>query len=550
MKPSASSRIIRAAIAGIGMVIVLFLLYLSLISTSYITSGSSEKSYLLKDSPAALLLIMAAVMTGLILMRRAVPLQKAARRINESQRLFHMLQAILFGVIAAGSLYWIFSVQAVPGADQKSMLTIAEQLLSGNTSAFAKNGYISIFPHQAGFALAVTLIAKVLGTDWHVFQIINIIGLLLAYWELSETAALLENRNTIRLAVLLACLLFYPLQMYVTFVYGTIWSYALALAAMRHELLFLKNGKAGSLALMSILIFLSVFLKSNSMILLIAMCIASLLEALQRRRWKPLLALAACIAMLAGEQLAVHEIISVLAGGNAAAGTSSWCYIAMDTSIDNSRAPGWYMSEFGPDLYLKSGAEAEEAIASAAAKQNINELLSSPAEAMSFFLEKNASQWNNPTFQGYWIVTTHNHASSTLLSVIGMLSSYGWLNVLQTLILAGAALFLLTCTGSSDSSELLYIAALIGGFLFHTFWEAKCQYTLPYFFLLIPLAIVGTSRFLQHPDALWRHSRARLILAAAILAATIIIWQPYAAAAESTDIQPAGVLAKTTQRMK
>ena len=31
----------------------------------------------------------------------------------------------------------------------------------------------------------------------------------------------------------------------------------------------------------------------------------------------------------------------------------------------------------------------------------------------------------------------------------------------------------------------------IGGFLFHTFWEAKGQYTMPYFTLLILLAIQG-----------------------------------------------------------
>ena len=31
----------------------------------------------------------------------------------------------------------------------------------------------------------------------------------------------------------------------------------------------------------------------------------------------------------------------------------------------------------------------------------------------------------------------------------------------------------------------------IGGFIFHLFWEGKCQYTLPYFMLLLPLSIIG-----------------------------------------------------------
>ena len=41
------------------------------------------------------------------------------------------------------------------------------------------------------------------------------------------------------------------------------------------------------------------------------------------------------------------------------------------------------------------------------------------------------------------------------------------------------------------NEDCLLTTIFIGGFLFHTFWEAKGQYTLPYFTLLIPLAIQG-----------------------------------------------------------
>lgn len=551
MKQSMSSRIFRNIIAGIGLITVLFLLGLSLFSTSYIASGSSEKSYLLKDSAMILLLIAGAVMGGLIVLKHLSFIQKAVKRINEDPHLFHIIEIILLGMTAVGSLVYLFSVQAVPGADQKTVLSIAEQLLAGNTTAFKENGYVFMYPHQAGIVIAVTLLAKLIGTNYLFFQVVNVIGLLLAYWELSETAALMENRNTVRLAVLLACMLFYPLQMYVTFVYGTIWSYALALAAMRHELIYLKNGRPGHLAAMSILIFLSVFLKSNSMILLIALGVASLLGALQKRRWKPLLALLACIVMLAGEQLAVRAIMSIFSNGTFSSGASSWCYIAMGTSYDNSRAPGWYLSEFGPNLYLKTGSTAAEtSVAANAVQQNLSYILSSPARAMTFFLEKNASQWNNPTFQGYWIATVHSHASSEFLSVSSILSSYAWLNVLQTLILAGAVLFLLTRTGTDDASELLYMTALIGGFLFHTFWEAKCQYTLPYFILLIPLAVIGTVRFLQNPAKIWKSFKVRLLFAAAVMMITLIVWKPYAFVIQDTASQPASILSTTSQRTK
>ena len=35
------------------------------------------------------------------------------------------------------------------------------------------------------------------------------------------------------------------------------------------------------------------------------------------------------------------------------------------------------------------------------------------------------------------------------------------------------------------------IIVFIGGFLFHTIWEAKCQYTITYFILLIPYSVKG-----------------------------------------------------------
>lgn len=39
--------------------------------------------------------------------------------------------------------------------------------------------------------------------------------------------------------------------------------------------------------------------------------------------------------------------------------------------------------------------------------------------------------------------------------------------------------------------RLLLPMIFIGGFIFHMFWEAKCQYTVTYFVLLIPYCVKG-----------------------------------------------------------
>ncbi len=46
-----------------------------------------------------------------------------------------------------------------------------------------------------------------------------------------------------------------------------------------------------------------------------------------------------------------------------------------------------------------------------------------------------------------------------------------------------------------DPVTVYYVTVLIGGFAFHSFWEAKAQYTFPYFMLLIPVAGYGFERF-------------------------------------------------------
>ncbi len=67
------------------------------------------------------------------------------------------------------------------------------------------------------------------------------------------------------------------------------------------------------------------------------------------------------------------------------------------------------------------------------------------------------------------------------------------LNLLQFMVLMGSLLFCVFDTSRIKNGWIMLQTIFVGGFLFHVFWEAKCQYTLPYFILLIPIAIKGYS---------------------------------------------------------
>ena len=67
------------------------------------------------------------------------------------------------------------------------------------------------------------------------------------------------------------------------------------------------------------------------------------------------------------------------------------------------------------------------------------------------------------------------------------------LNLLQFMVLMGSLLFCVFDTSRIKNGWIMLQTIFVGGFLFHIFWEAKCQYTLPYFMLLVPLAVKGYS---------------------------------------------------------
>ena len=49
----------------------------------------------------------------------------------------------------------------------------------------------------------------------------------------------------------------------------------------------------------------------------------------------------------------------------------------------------------------------------------------------------------------------------------------------------------LACDDSKDIKKLIFVTAFIGGFIFFTFWEAKCRYAAPFYVMLIPYAYPG-----------------------------------------------------------
>ena len=62
---------------------------------------------------------------------------------------------------------------------------------------------------------------------------------------------------------------------------------------------------------------------------------------------------------------------------------------------------------------------------------------------------------------------------------------------MQNIILLSAFSYFLLNWKNININSLILGIVFVGGFIFHMFWEAKCQYTITYFWLLIPYAAQG-----------------------------------------------------------
>ncbi len=173
--------------------------------------------------------------------------------------------------------------------------------------------------------------------------------------------------------------------------------------------------------------------------------------------------------------------------------------MGLHPSDGNVYADGWYsgrIAAFYENNDYDTKKEAE--VSKAEIKGYIDTYKNDHKAFTSFLSKKVASQWNNPEFQCFWITNVRSSdiekspVISDILSLKGSTPFIAFLNIMQSIILFGSMLYAInTLIEGTFAGTAVLPLTFIGGFIFHLFWEGKCQYTLPYFMLLLPLSIIG-----------------------------------------------------------
>lgn len=487
----------KAVVSYIFFLILAALLFLSAFSTSLI--DSSERIYFIADSVWFNILSLIAAMLISILLVKLFKGRLAAfnERLEKDDKLFFMLRRCILAALWVLLSIWALSTRLVSGGDQITVLDAAYGLAQRDFSALSPVNYLYDYNHQIGLAMVEFLLNRVLGEyNYTAYHLINAALIPLIYRELSMLGAVFGLKRADQLMILLVAILFTPLSLYISFIYGTLPGLLLALVAIRLELEYFRGAKWPKALLSALAICFAVLLKSNYMIFMLAMLIYGFVEILRTKKAEKLVLVLLIAVFYTAQARIPIAIFAQMRGADIPEGVSTWAWVTM--GLQDGRNPGWY-NGYTLDTLIGSefDTQRQENWVKEDLKARIEELWNDKDAARDFFVRKTASQWNEPSFESVLIlqgrsVKDENHWTRHIISEAGNYRLSCFLNYYNFMLLAGAALYMLLCTKTKCFHDSLILPMIIiGGFLFHLVWEAKGQYTLPYFVLLLPYTVMG-----------------------------------------------------------
>ena len=481
------------------------LCFISLISTCYMTSDELEMTFFCNDNTVANLLVITLFLAVLFFLRKIKVWEKVNAKIQDDKIYNKIKKILLLAILAIGSL-WVFSTQYVPGSDQLDVVNCAHKLFIGETNMLEPGGYMDRYNNQLGLIVIDYFLARIWG-DFNImaFQLLNVLGLTLFYKKVVEILEIEDVSRIAQLGTLAMGIIFYPMILYTSFVYGTIWSVTLSLYAFYHVYRFLNDYKWWRIPVASIFMAVAIQVKNNVWILMIAILIYSLVHLFKdKKNILKILVLVFCLMLTA---LTVNKLpkayIEKKTGYKLEQGITSWAFIAMGLQ-EGEKAPGWWNAynyySYDDNDYNSYGQSVE---AKGEIKKSLQNFKADKPYAFRFFAQKITSIWSEPTYQSFWVNQIRNHRVTLPSWIDKSMTAPGYtkaanvLNFFQILLFLGVLLWLILEDKDIFLERSIFVLAFLGGFMFHLFWEAKSQYTVTFVAMLIPCAIMGYQLLLE-----------------------------------------------------
>ena len=427
-------------------------------------------------------------------------------RHGENIRLFRMENALMFWLFAFGTAFIATTKLRSPVYSDSFLVTYGAQRAALGDFAILEENYFYRFPFQLGYVLYSETLIRIFnflmrgvpeGYAVLALQEMNLFWLMAEYHALIEIAKLLFKDVRIHKLLILLLFVCLPPLFTTTFLYGNIPAFSCGSIAIWMFLRYMKKGGLRWALLCALFLTLAVTLKLNLLIVCVALGGVWLLRLLKKRSRESLLCLvltALCVLTIPSLPQKLYEKRVGVEYGD---GIPMIAWMAMGFS-EGHAAPGWYREDYTVTAFERSGHD------SAATAENARQVLrermqyfrENPAYAFRFFTQKLRSQWNEPSYGSIWINQvfpsySQKGALFRLLFVRGAKLLMAVMDKLQQFIYLGILAGVVRLRQKKDLLRCLLPLVLLGGLLYHLLFEAKSQYAMPYFVLILPIAAYG-----------------------------------------------------------
>ena len=420
------------------------------------------------------------------------------------------VESVLIAVWTIGiGILWVSTSQVAPTTDSEITARAAMNFANGNYELLTgEERYFRNYSFQLGFVFFEEILIRIA----YVFQenlsdlifIQKIFAVLLAsaYVAILHMLDLICEDKRIRHTAFLMLIFCVQPILTCSFLYGIIPGFAFTVWAIYFEIKFLKSDSWKSKLLFGILsalcITISVIIKSNNLIVLVAMALLAGVTAFQTKKTLcNLLLVVVCVIPCATVPDAVITMYEKRA--NTELGDSipiiSWIAMGM---CEGDSAPGWYRGDVTVDNFAFSGFDA--AIASERSKELIRDRIAYFQENKQyrndFFAKKYLYMWNETTYQCIW----HNTARGQYNPKTGIAKficeekraeTKRYTDYFSQLVFVGCFFGIIYCLKKKNTYLMLMPLIVLGGMLYHLLAEAKSQYALPYFIWMTVFAACG-----------------------------------------------------------
>lgn len=476
MKDSKLSRFVYYVTLTFFILFVVMFSVLSLIQSSYMGFTGNEHDMIYKN-----LFSIGGFIVFVIVLMLIFFISKISNKV--SSKIALIIEMIIFAII--GIVYCLSYDNIGLAFDTKSVYESARSLVNGDYSVIDSVSYIGVFSNNFGIFTVYYLFLYIFGDTIAVLKymrLFNLIFCIAGYVYLYKITDILYKNNRINLYLLLIFLGFNHLLFYSSFLYTNTLAYCFAIISIYYFIYYLKLNKR--LWLSFIFIILAVFVRMNSLIILIAEIIILSIKALNEKKLLSIILVLVFVLGLFIPKLLVkyyeHKYQVVY---NHQLPNKLYLYYGLNYTYDT---PGGYFPDFTELLEeYDHDIHAVDNYGNYYLNDTLNYFKNNPLECFNFYIRKFISGWCDPNYDVFCNVFNESSVLEEYRPIMNDIYD-GFLSSMAI----GLLIYVIKKRKSIDYDFIL-VLSLVGGFIFHFFWEIKAIYTYQYILLLLPLSAYG-----------------------------------------------------------